>query len=180
MGKTLVSIGVLLLVCAMGALGQTDGLPSNLAGGGGGFQSTGSPQTSLWAEGCHRNPDVTIFGVTLPSYGCVATDYTAKAKSARVEVDTVLLHRGRFAAGTKTGAGVARGENGVGGSFAGGGWMSARVRRDVGKESGVHLVVSGTWSKDDVAAAQDAPTPRGVLRALGTRGAFRFGFVKSW
>lgn len=175
--KVLISICVLIL--AVGAFGQTTStappapLPANFAAAGGGFQGTGNPQASGWAEGCHRNPDAPIFGLLLPSYLCLATDYSGTATSARADVDTVLLHRGWFTAGTKTGGGAAYNANGVGGSFAGGGWMTIKM-------GSIYVAASATWRKDDVVAAVQNKAAPVVLRALKDTAVFRIGFGMAW
>jgi hypothetical protein len=187
---------LLLLLAAFSAPGQTastpstapapvaapdsfTNLPGNFAGTGFGFQSAAARQTSGWAEACHRNPDVTLLGLTLPSYSCAATDYAAAVTSARVDVETVFLHRSLFTAGTKTGAGAAMSATGVGASYALGGWGAVDVSK-LFKSSGVFLVASATWQKDDVDVAAQAATLAQTLRTLTSRATFRFGFGKSW
>jgi hypothetical protein len=160
-------------------LTDLSGLQNNFAGVGFGFQSVGNPQTSGWAEACHRNPDVTLLGLSLPSYACAATDYAPAATSARVDVDTVILHRGGFFAGTKTGAGAAVGSAGVGASYALGGWGAVDVSKFL-KLDGLYLVASSTWQKDDIAVATQAGTLSQTLRTLTSRATFRFGFEKGW
>jgi hypothetical protein len=160
-------------------LTDLSGLQNNFAGVGFGFQSVGNPRTSGWAEACHRNPDVTVLGLTLPSYACAATDYAPAATSARVDVETVIFHRGGFFAGTKTGAGAALGSAGVGASYALGGWGAVDVSK-LFKLDGLYLVASSTWQKDDIAVAVQTGPLAQTLRTLAARGTFRFGFGKSW
>src|SRR5579863_6240237 len=143
-------------------------LPQNFAAAGAGFQSTSSPQTSGWISACHRNPDITLFGLTVPSYLCASTDYTGSDTSARVDVDTVVWQRAWFTTGTKTGGGAALNAAGVGGSYALGGWAAADVSPFL-KITGARIVASITWQKDDVAAAQTA-NGTSVLRQLASRG----------
>lgn len=188
------SISMLLLVCLM-AFGQTTDsaapiaispgqtasitLPSNLGGFGAGFQSTAMPKASGWADVCRRNPDVPLFDWKLPSYSCAATDYTTGSTSARADIDTVAIHTKYVLAGSKTGAGAAIGANGIGGSFALGGWLSVDVSKVV-KLSQVYFTASATWQKDDIVAAVGAAAPGAALRTLGTRATWRFGFIHGW
>ena len=160
-------------------LTDLSGLQNNFAGVGFGFQSAGNPQTSGWAEACHRNPDVTLLGLALPSYACAATDYAPAATSARVDVETVILHHGGFFAGTKTGAGAAVGSAGVGASYALGGWGAVDVSKFLNLD-GLYLVASSTWQKDDIAAAVQSGPLAQTLRTLTSRATFRFGFEKGW
>jgi hypothetical protein len=165
---------VLIAVITAGA--QT--LPDNFAGAGFGFQGTGTPQTSGWMQACHRNPDINLLGLTVPSYLCAVTDYSGIVTSARVDVDMVLFNYKWLAGGSKTGGGAALNANGVGGAYAVGGWAAADISRWL-KIDGARLVGSVTWQKDNVAAATNAALPE-VLRQLAARGTFRLGFGKTW
>jgi hypothetical protein len=177
---------VLLLALAAVMFAQTPPItpapapmvPNNVAGVGFGFQNAGSPNASGWVDICHRNPDVTILGMTFPSYLCAATDYAQATTSARVDMKIVILTNKWFAGGTQTGGGAAINGNGVGGSYALGGWGALDVSKYI-KFEGLHLVSSVTWQKDDVNFAPTATLPQ-ILKQLGSRGTFRFGFAKSW
>lgn len=180
-----VSIALFITLVVSCCFGQTatpptpPTLPSNFAAAGLGFQSTATPQTSGWLSVCHRNPDLNIAGLALPSFLCASTDYSAAATSARVDLDTIVLQKSVFAAGFKTGGGAAINSNGVGGSYALGGFGVADISSFV-KIAGARLAASITWQKDDVAAASQGATVPIVLQQLGARATFRFGFGKSW
>jgi hypothetical protein len=174
----LLAIVLVALVAPAPAMAQAQPY-DNFAAAGLGFQQVATPQLSGWAEMCHRNPDLNVLGMALPSYLCAATDYTSVATSARVNVNTVLLYNHWLAAGTKTGAGAAMNNNGVGGSFDLGCWGAMRVS-ELLKIDGLHLVASVTWQKDNVAAAAQAGTVPQVLKHLGAHATFRFGFGKGW
>jgi hypothetical protein len=180
----------LLLACVLSiaAFGQTTiappvsaaaALPSNLGGFGLGFQSMSSPKASGWGDICHRNPDVLLFDWKLPSYSCLATDYTTGATSGRADIDTVVVHTKYLLAGSKTGAGAALGANGVGGSFVAGGWFGVDISKWL-KLNQLYLAGSATWQKDDIVAAAGSAAPGVALRTLGTRATWRFGFIHGW
>jgi hypothetical protein len=171
---------VLVVALALATvLSAQDTLPNNFAAAGLGFQSTANPQTSGWASMCHRNEDANLFGWKLPSYLCGATDYSGTVTSARVELSTVLFANRLVAFGPKVGGGAAYNANGMGGAFAGGGWVSLNAENFV-KISGVWLTASVTWSKDDVSVAQAAGKVPVVLQQLAARGVYRFGIGKAW
>jgi hypothetical protein len=175
--KTIVSIALLTLLCALGASGQS--LPSNGVFAGLGFQSTANPQASGWFEVEKRLPDFTIAGLTLSSYGGAATDYFGTSTSARVDTKLVILRKGWFTAGTLQGAGAAVSPNGVGGSFVGGGWATAGIGKLL-KVPGAVLAASITWQKDDVLVAIQQSGLPAKLETLGVRATFRFGVGKTW
>jgi hypothetical protein len=178
-GQTVITPAIASAPVLAAPIDNAAALPGNFVGAGFGFQSAAARQTSGWAEACHRNPDVTLLGMTLPSYSCAATDYAAAATSARVDVETVFVHKSIFTAGTKTGAGAAMRASGVGASYALGGWGAVDVSK-LFKSPGVFLVASATWQKDDVDVATASSTLAQTLRTLGSRATFRFGVGKSW
>lgn len=170
---------VLVCLCAA-AFGQDAKLPDNFAAAGLGFQSTATPQTSGWSEYCHRNPDLNLFGLSIPSYGCASTDYSGQVTSARIDVKSVLLAKGGIAGGTVSGAGAAVNTNGVGASYAVGGWGASDFPGRALKMPGLQFVASATWQKSDVAVAQQQAGAIPVLRQLAARSVWRLGFGKTW
>jgi hypothetical protein len=178
--KLVATILMLIAVIAIPiALAHGETLPNNFAGAGLGFQSMAVPQTSGWSEYCHRNPDVSLLGLTVPSYTCAATDYSANATSGRVDVDLVLVRKGIFAGGSKTGGGGAVNNNSFGVSYAVGGWGMIDLSRWI-KLEGFKFAGSLTWQKDDLAVATKETTVPLVLRALAARTVVRLGFGKTW
>lgn len=174
---------LLIALAALPALAQTStdttpALPANAAFAGMGFQKTANPQISGWAEACHRNPDVSLLGLTLPSYLCGATDYSGSVSSARADIDTVLFTRGSLAGGTKMGAGAAVASSSVGASYDLGVWGTVDVSKFL-KIDGAKLAASVTWQKNDVSVAASG-TASQVLKAFADAACFRFGFGKTW
>jgi hypothetical protein len=168
------------------AASSGDGLPSNFVGFGAGLQSASNPKVSGWADVCRRNPDVTIAGMTLPSYLCLATDYSGSAASPRADLHTVFVRNksGSLIAGTKMGAGAsitsnAGGGTNVGGAFDVGGFGALKLGTFAGI-NGLVLTGSITWLKQDVSTAVSAGPPIAILHALGSHAAVRFGFGKTW
>jgi hypothetical protein len=173
------TVALVLAFLLVGAVMVAEDLPNNFAGAGLGYQNQASPQTSGWSEYCHRNPDIKMLGLTMPSYLCAATDYSGQVTSARVDLDTVLVYRSWFAAGTKTGGGAGVNSNGVGGAYALGVWGAISIAKVV-KLDKLSIAASVTWNKDDVVVAQQAGQLPMVLKALGSRACYRFGFGKAW
>jgi hypothetical protein len=120
-----------------------------------------------------------MLGLKFPSFTCAATDHTGNVTSGRVDLNTVILHRSWINAGSKSGAGAAYNDNGMGGAFAVGGWAAVSLSK-VFKIESFHFVSSVTWQKDDVSVATKAGPLNMVLKDLAARGTFRFGFGKAW
>jgi hypothetical protein len=158
-------------------------LPNNLAAAGLGFQHTAAPQASGWATACHRNPDVVLFGISLPSYLCASTDYSGTSTSVRADIATVVLQKGGFLAGTKTGLGVSTASNNVGstnigGAYDLGGWATLGIGGFT-KMPGLQLVTSISWLKQDISGLTGEP-PVTLLKDLSDRAVFRFGVGRTW
>jgi hypothetical protein len=170
-------LAVIVLACALCAFGQT--LPANGAFVGLGFQSVANPQVSGWVEYEKALPDVQIGSFTFHSYGGAATDYSGAVTSGRIDTKWVILRHRWLTFGTLQGGGVAYNSNGYGGSFTGGGWVTAGIGKLLGIPGAV-LAMSASATKDDVSIALADPTLKGKLVKLGLHGTFRFGVGKVW
>ena len=177
--KRMIQLTIVLAVALCLSICQAQTLPSNFMGVGLGFQATSIPQASGWLEIDKALPDITIGGLVFHSYGGAATDYFGSSTSARVDTKIVFLHKAWFTAGSLQGAGAAFNQNGIGGSFALGGWATAGIGKLLGVP-GACLAASATWQKDDIAVAAGNGTLATRLETLGSRGTFRFGFGKTW
>lgn len=170
-------LAAIMLACALCVSAQT--LPSQGAFVGLGFQSVANPQVSGWVEYEKALPDVQIGSFTFRSYGGAATDYSGQSTSSRIDTKWVILSHRWLTLGTLQGGGVAYNANGYGGSFTGGGWVTAGIGKLLGIPGAV-LAMSASWMKDDVSVAVANPTLKGKLVTLGLHGCFRFGVGKTW
>ena len=158
-----------LALCVASAWAQTPApLPANFSAAGAAVQNG---RVSGWGEACHAAPDSSLFGLTVKSFGCIASDYRPQGTSARVDLDTVLLHNSRWTAGTKTGIGGAYNSTSSGSSITLGGWGALRLGT-------VYVVGSVCWSKDALTQAVGGSAV--VLERVKAATIVRLGIGKSW